>query len=66
MDPDTRAAQDLMTSGVGGVNWYLNGHEHKLQFDYGVVTTHLSAADTLSGAVTLIENRFRLQYTIVF
>jgi len=66
MDPDTRAAQDLMTSGVGGVNWYLNGHEHKLQFDYGVITTHLSAADTLSGAVTLIENRFRLQYTIVF
>src|SRR3989449_5119569 len=66
MDPDTRAAQDLMTSGVGGVNWYLNGHEHKLQFDYGVVTTHLSAVDTLSGAVTLIENRFRLQYTIVF
>src|SRR5712692_8277320 len=66
MDPDTRAAQDLMTSGVGGVNWYLNGHEHKLQFDYGVVTTHLSAADTLSGAVTLIENRFRFQYTIVF
>ena len=55
-----------MTSGVGGVNWYLNGHEHKLQFDYGVVTTHLSAVDTLSGAVTLIENRFRLQYTIVF
>jgi len=66
MDPDTRAAQDLMTSGVGGVNWYLNGHEHKLQFDYGVITTHLSAADTGGGAVTLIENRFRLQYTIVF
>jgi phosphate-selective porin len=66
MDPDTRAAQDLMTSGVGGVNWYLNGHEHKLQFDYGVITTHLSAVDTGGGAVTLIENRARLQYTIVF
>ena len=66
MDPDTHSAQDTLTSALGGLNWYLNGHEHKLQFDYGVVTTHLSAADTLSGAVTLIENRFRLQYTIVF
>jgi hypothetical protein len=44
----------------------LNGHEHKLQLDFGVLTTHLSAADTGAGAVTLIENRARLQYTIVF
>jgi Phosphate-selective porin O and P len=66
MDPDTRAAQDIITSGLGGLNWYLNGHEHKVQLDYGVITTHLSTADTGSGAVSLIENRFRLQYTIVF
>jgi phosphate-selective porin len=66
MDPDTHSAQDTLTSALGGLNWYLNGHEHKLQFDYGVVTTHLGAADTGGGAVTLIENRFRLQYTIVF
>jgi phosphate-selective porin len=66
MDPDTHSAQDTLTSALGGLNWYLNGHEHKLQFDYGVVTTHLSAVDTVGGAVTLIENRFRLQYTIVF
>lgn len=66
MDPDTRLAQDTFTSALGGLNWYLNGHEHKLQLDYGVVTTHLSAADTGSGAATLIENRARLQYTIVF
>src|SRR5438105_6262211 len=66
MDPDTHSAQDTLTSALGGLNWYLNGHEHKLQFDYGVVTTHLSAVDTGGGAVTLIENRFRLQYTIVF
>src|SRR5437867_2204777 len=66
MDPDTHSAQDTLTSALGGLNWYLNGHEHKLQFDYGVVTTHLSAVDTGGGAVTLLENRFRLQYTIVF
>ena len=65
MDPDTRAAQDLMTSGLGGLNWYLNGHEHKVQLDYGVITTRLSAADA-GGAVSLSETRFRLQYTIVF
>lgn len=65
MDPDARAVQDLLTSGVGGLNWYFSGHEHKLQADYGVITTRLSAAD-VGGAVSLIENRFRLQYTIVF
>ena len=66
MDPDTHLSQDILTSAVGGLNWYLSGHEHKLQFDYGVITTHLSAVDTGSGAATLIENRARLQYTIVF
>ncbi len=66
MDPDTLRAQDILTSVVGGLNWYLIGHEHKLQFDYGVVTMHLSAVDTGSSATTLIENRARLQYTIVF
>ena len=66
MDPDTLRAQDIITSVVGGLNWYLIGHEHKLQFDYGVVTMHLSAVDTGSSAATLIENRARLQYTIVF
>lgn len=66
MDPDTRLAQDIITSAVGGLNWYLSGHEHKLQLDYGVITTRLSAVDTGSGAATLIENRGRLQYTIVF
>ena len=66
MDPDTLRSQDTITSGVGGINWYLSGHEHKLQFDYGVITTRLSAADTGTGAVSLIENRARLQYTIVF
>lgn len=65
MDPNTRAAQDLMTSGLGGLNWYFNGHEHKVQFDYGVLTTRLSAADAGESA-SLIENRLRLQYTIVF
>jgi phosphate-selective porin len=65
MDPDTRAAQDLITSGLGGLNWYLHGHEHKVQLDYGVITTRLSAADA-GGPVSLIETRFRLQYTIVF
>jgi hypothetical protein len=65
MDPDTRLSQDLITSGLGGLNWYLNGHEHKVQLDYGVITTRLSAVD-VGGAATLIENRFRLQYTIVF
>ena len=66
MDPDTLHTQDTLTSGLGGLNWYLSGHEHKLQLDFGVLTTHLSAADTGAGAVTLIENRARLQYTIVF
>ncbi len=66
MDPDTVRSEDTITSGVGGINWYLSGHEHKLQFDYGVITTRLSAADTGTGAVSLIENRARLQYTIVF
>ena len=66
MDPDTLRAQDIITSVVGGLNWYLIGHEHKLQLDYGVVTMHLSAVDTGSRATTLIENRARLQYTIVF
>ena len=65
MDPDTRLSQDIITSGLGGLNWYLNGHEHKVQLDYGVITTRLSAVD-VGGAATLIENRFRLQYTIVF
>ena len=65
MDPDTRRAQDTLTSVLGGLNWYLNGHEHKLQFDFGVLNTHLNAQD-VGGAVTLIENRARLQYTIVF
>jgi hypothetical protein len=65
MDPDTQATQDLLTSGVGGLNWYFSGHEHKLQADYGVITTRLSAPD-VGGAASLIENRFRLQYTIVF
>jgi hypothetical protein len=66
MDPDTRRAQDIMNSVLGGLNWYLSGHEHKLQLDFGVITTRLSAADTGTGAVSLIENRSRLQYTIVF
>ena len=66
MDPDSLRTQDTMTSSVGGLNWYLSGHEHKLQLDYGVITTRLSAADTGTGAVSLIENRARLQYTIVF
>jgi phosphate-selective porin len=65
MDPDTRAAQDIITAGLGGLNWYLSGHEHKVQLDYGVITTQLSVAD-VGRAVSLIENRFRLQYTIVF
>ena len=65
MDPDTRLGHDLITSGVGGLNWYLSGHEHKLQFDYGVIGTRLGGAD-VGGNVTLIENRARLQYTIVF
>jgi len=65
MDPDTRAAQDIITAGLGGLNWYLSGHEHKLQFDYGMVATRLGGAD-VGGNVTLIENRARLQYTIVF
>jgi len=66
MDPDTRLSQDVLTSAVGGLNWYISGHEHKVQFDYGVITTRLSAADTGTGAASLIENRARLQYTIVF
>ncbi len=67
MDPDTRRTQDTLTSVLGGFNWYLNGHEHKLQLDYGVVTTRLSAGDVgVLGPTTLIENRARLQYTIVF
>ena len=65
MDPDTRLGHDLITSGVGGLNWYFSGHEHKLQFDYGVITTRLGGAD-VGGNVSLIENRGRLQYTIVF
>lgn len=65
MDPDTRLGHDLITSAVGGLNWYLSGHEHKLQLDYGVITTRLSGAD-VGGNVSLIENRARLQYTIVF
>ena len=65
MDPDTRIGNDLITSGAGGLNWYLNGHEHKVQLDYGVITTRFGAAD-VGGGVALIENRFRLQYTIVF
>jgi hypothetical protein len=65
MDPDTRLGHDLITSGVGGLNWYFSGHEHKLQFDYGVITTRLGGGD-VGGNVTLIENRARLQYTIVF
>lgn len=65
MDPDTHLGHDLITSAVGGLNWYLNGHEHKLQFDYGVITTRLGGAD-VGGNVSLIENRARLQYTIVF
>jgi phosphate-selective porin OprO/OprP len=65
MDPDTRLGHDLITSAVGGLNWYLSGHEHKLQFDYGVITTRFSGAD-VGVNVTLIENRARLQYTIVF
>ena len=65
MDPDTRTTQDIMTSGLGGLNWYLNGHEHKVQLDYGVIATRLGAAD-VGGAVSLSETRFRLQYTIVF
>src|SRR5712692_10445223 len=65
MDPDTRLGHDLITSGVGGLNWYFSGHEHKLQFDYGVITTRLGGAD-VGGNITLIENRGRLQYTIVF
>jgi hypothetical protein len=65
MDPDTRLGHDLITSGVGGLNWYFSGHEHKLQFDYGVITTRLSGAD-VGGDTTLIENRGRFQYTIVF
>ncbi|HEY3198251.1 MAG TPA: porin [Nitrospirales bacterium] len=66
MDPDSMRTQDTITSAVGGLNWYLSGHEHKLQLDFGVITTRLSAADTGTGAVSLIENRGRLQYTIVF
>jgi len=66
MDPDTHLSQDTLTSALGGLNWYLNGHEHKVQLDYGVLTTHLNAVDTGNGAATLLENRFRLQYTIVF
>jgi phosphate-selective porin O/P len=65
MDPDTRLAHDIITSALGGLNWYLNGHEHKVQFDFGVITTRLSAAD-VGANTTLIENRARLQYTIVF
>ena len=65
MDPDTHLGHDLITSAVGGLNWYLNGHEHKLQFDYGVITTRLGGVD-VGGNVSLIENRARLQYTIVF
>jgi phosphate-selective porin len=65
MDPDTRLPHDIMTSALGGLNWYVNGHEHKVQMDYGVITTRLSAAD-VGGNATLLENRFRLQYTIVF
>jgi len=65
MDPDTRLGHDLLTSAVGGLNWYFSGHEHKLQFDYGVITTRLGGAD-VGGNVSLIENRGRLQYTIVF
>jgi len=42
-----------------------------LQFDFGVITTRLNGADSVNGGViggnvTLIENRARLQYTIVF
>jgi len=71
MDPDTRLGHDLLTSAVGGLNWYFSGHEHKLQFDFGVITTRLNGADSVNGGViggnvTLIENRARLQYTIVF
>ena len=65
MDPDTQLGHDMITSTVGGLNWYFNGHENKLQFDYGVITTRLGGAD-VGGNVSLIENRARLQYTIVF
>lgn len=65
MDPDTRLGHDLITSAVGGLNWYLSGHEHKLQLDYGVITTRLAGAD-VGGDASLVENRARLQYTIVF
>ncbi len=65
MDPDTWLGHDLITSGIGGLNWYFRGHEHKLQFDYGFITTRFGGAD-VGGNVSLIENRARLQYTIVF
>lgn len=59
LDPDNDVPEDIQKEYATGVNYYLNGHRSKIQADIAHYIT-----DTKDGDKN--ENRFRLQYQMIF
>lgn len=59
LDPNNNVPDDLQREYTGGINYYFRAHRSKIQADVGNYVT-----DTKTGDKE--ENRFRIQYQIIF
>ena len=58
-DPDNDMPDDIQREYAAGINYYFRGHRSKIQTDVGHYVTDTEDKDKN-------ENRFRLQYQIIF
>ncbi|HHT9123610.1 MAG TPA: porin [Candidatus Wunengus sp. YC63] len=59
LDPNNNVSDDLQREYTGGINYYFRAHRSKIQGDVGHYVTNTKTEDKE-------ENRFRIQYQIIF
>jgi len=59
LDPNNNVPDDLQREYTGGINYYFRAHRSKIQGDVGHYITDTKTEDK-------VENRFRIQYQIIF
>lgn len=59
LDPNEDVRDDVQTEYTVGINYYMRGHRQQVQADVGHFVTETAVEDK-------DENRFRLQYQMIF
>jgi hypothetical protein len=59
LDPNEDMRDDVQTEYTAGINYYMRGHRQQIQADVGHFVTETTETDKN-------ENRFRLQYQMIF